>query len=195
LNLRFAGALLCAASPMALAPLMAQDIAASTAASPTPPAEASAVVAMVIPTVPANVLPAGTNVRLRLLSALTSQTARAGERFDLEVAEDVMLGGVVIIPRGSPASGEVTKVRHKGMWGRSGGLETRLLSIRANGVVIPIRGAVAERGETGTAGVVASILVAPVVGFFVTGTSAVLPVGTGYAGVTETDLPVILPAT
>ncbi|MEA3013434.1 MAG: hypothetical protein QOD42_1979 [Sphingomonadales bacterium] len=90
-----------------------------------------------------------------------------------------MLNGVVVIPRGSPASGEITRVKRKGMWGRSGRLETRLLSVRAHGMNIPISGTVAERGETGTAAVVASIVVLPVAGFFVTGTSAIMPVGRG----------------
>jgi hypothetical protein len=146
----------------------------------------------VISNTPANVLPQGTNIRLRQLSEISSQHARVGDHFDLEVAEDVMLNGVIVIPRGSPASGEVTRVRHKGMWGRSGRLETRLLSVRANGATIPITGTLSERGETGTAGVVASILVVPVAGFFVTGTSAVLPVGTGYAARTDADLPIVV---
>jgi hypothetical protein len=151
---------------------------------------------MVIPTNPDSnaVLPAGTSVRLRLLSELHSQRNRTGESFDLEVAEDVVHNGVVVIPRGSIARGEVSRARRRGMWGRSGRMETRLLSVRANGVNIPITGSVAERGETGTAGVVASIVVLPVAGFFVTGTSAVLPAGTGFTGRTETDIPLLLPA-
>lgn len=191
-------ALVASVAVSTLSPAMAQEAAAPVPSPGTAPAEAPAATSaapMVISATPGNVLPAGTNVRLRQLSALSSQTSRVGDRFDLEVAEDVMLGGIVIIPRGSPGSGEVTRVRHKGMWGRSGRLETRVLSVRANGSLIPIRGTIAERGETGTAGVVASILVVPVAGFFVTGTSAVLPVGTGYAGATESDLPIVLPAT
>jgi hypothetical protein len=175
--------------------------AASLAQSGPPPAAvqpaaaepaAAAPTVMTISTAPANVLPRGTNIRLRSLTELHSQHNRTGDRFDLEVAEDVMLNGVVIIPRGSPGVGEVTRVRHKGMWGRSGRLETRLLSVRANGVNIPITGTVAERGETGTAGVVASILVVPVAGFFVTGTSAILPAGSGFAGTTDSDMPIVL---
>lgn len=149
---------------------------------------------MVISSAPANVLPQGTSIRLRSLSELHSQNNRVGDHFDLEVAEDVMLNGVVVIPRGSQASGEVTRVRHKGMWGRSGRLETRLLSVRANGMTIPITGTVNEHGDTGTAGVVASIVVLPIAGFFVTGTSAVLPVGTGFTGVTQSDIPIVMAA-
>lgn len=177
-----------AIAALAITPLFAQE---TTAPAPVAAAQQT----MVVPTAPTSntVLPQGTNIRLRSLSELHSQHNRVGDRFDLEVSEDVMLNGVVVIPRGSPGVGEVTVVRHKGMWGRSGRLTTRLLSVRANGVTIPINGTVAERGETGTAGVVASILVVPVAGFFVTGTSAVLPVGTGFSGVTLSDVPVVIP--
>lgn len=168
--------------------------ASSSAAEPVAP-PAPGVMVLPNPATPNTMLARGTPIRLRTLSQLHSQENRTGERFDLEVAEDVMLNGVVVIPRGSPATGEITRVRKKGMWGRSGRLETRLLSVRANGVSIPIAGTVAERGETGTAGVVASILVIPVAGFFVTGTSAILPVGTGFNGHTEADTPIMMPAT
>lgn len=114
---------------------------------------------------------------------------KTGDRFDLEVAEDVTLNGQIIIPRGSPAKGEITLIKKKGMWGKSGKLETRVLSVRANGRDIPLRGTVLDKGDTGTAGVVGAILVLPIAGFFVTGTSAVLPQGTGFTGLTESDLP------
>lgn len=135
-------------------------------------------------------LPQGTSVRLRTLSPLSSMDNKTGDRFDLEVAEDVLLNGRVVIPRGSPAKGEITMVKKKGMWGKSGKLETRVLSVRANGRDIPLRGTVADKGDTGTAGVVGAILVLPIAGFFVTGTSASLPQGTGFTGLTESDLPV-----
>jgi hypothetical protein len=138
----------------------------------------------------ATVLPQGTMVRLRTLSQLSSQENKVGERFDLEVAEDVLLNGRVVIPRGSPAVGDVTLVKKKGMWGKSGKLEARVLSVRANGKDIPVRGTVGDKGETGTAAVVGSILVLPVAGFFVTGTSAVMPSGTGAMAMLESDLPV-----
>jgi hypothetical protein len=175
-----------------VASALALLITSSAFAQSAEPAAAPAVMT-IAPARPGNtVLPQGTPIRLRTLTQLHSQENRTGDRFDLEVAEDVMLNGVVVIPRGSPATGEITRVKRKGMWGRSGRLETRLLSVRAHGTTIPISGTVAERGETGTAGVVASIVVLPVAGFFVTGTSAVLPVGTGFNGQTTSDLPIAI---
>ncbi len=135
------------------------------------------------------VLPQGTTVRLRTVTPLNSQDNKTGDQFDLEVAEDVMVNDHVVIPRGSPATGEVSYARKKGMWGKSGKLATRLIAIRVHGHDIPIRGASNEKGEAGTAGVVGAILILPVAGFFVTGTTASIPAGTTTLAKTDSDIP------
>ncbi len=140
---------------------------------------------------PANVLQRGTEVRMATRVELHSQRSRVGERFELEVTDDVLLNGQVIVPVGSIATGEVTRVQHRGMWGRRGILETRLISVRVGDRQIRLTGAAGDRGRAGTAGVVASVLLIPVVGFFVTGTSAVIPPRTPTVAYTEEDLPVV----
>ena len=103
--------------------------------------------------------------------------ARVGQRVRMEVASPVEVNGVIVIPAGSPAEGEITSVRNKGMWGKSGRLEARALYTRVNGRQIRLSGAFDDKGVTGTGGVVASVALVPLAGFFVTGTSAVLPMG------------------
>jgi len=102
---------------------------------------------------------------------------RVGQRFQMETAEPVVVNGTVVIPAGSPVTGEVTDVRNKGMWGKSGAINARVLFVRANGRQIRMTGQLDDKGTTGTAGVVGSIAVIPVAGFFVTGTSAEIPLG------------------
>ena len=138
-----------------------------------------------------NVLRSGTEITMRTRTELTSRSSRVGERFELEVVDPVTLNGQIVIPGGSIATGEVTRVRGKGMWGRRGILETRLVNVRVGDRQIRISGAAGDRGRAGTAGVVASIVVIPVVGFFVTGTSAVIPPGTTTVGYTDEDIPVV----
>ncbi len=147
------------------------------------------------PAPPAGAMPSGTPVRLRTLTALNSNEVKTGQRFDLETVDDVIWHGHIVIPRGSPAIGEVSLAKKKGMWGKSGRLQTSLISVRVNGHDIALRGGTAnEKGDTGTAGVIASIAVVPIAGFFVTGTSAVLPMGSPASGVTISDVPVDLAA-
>ena len=52
-------------------------------------------------------LPANTEIHLRMLESVGSATHRRGDRFKLEVADVVALDGQVIIPAGTPAQGEV----------------------------------------------------------------------------------------
>lgn len=146
----------------------------------------------VAPAATSGVLRAGTSVPLRTLTELTTEgkKLKVGQRFNLEVAEAVTVAGTVVIPVGSSAVGEITSVRNKGMWGKSGKIEARILYVRANGMQIRLSGAMDDKGVTGTAGVVAAAVVIPVVGFFVTGTSAKIPAGSNVTGFVEEDVPV-----
>lgn len=125
------------------------------------------------------VLRAGTPITLRLMEEVTTKKkkARVGQRVRMEVAAAVYVNDVVVIPAGSPAEAELTSVRNKGMWGKSGKLEARALFTRVNGRQIRLTGAFDDKGVTGTAGVVGAIALVPIAGFFMTGTSAVFPMG------------------
>ena len=138
------------------------------------------------------VLRAGTSVPLRMAEALTTngKKLKVGQRFQLETAEPITIGGMTVIPIGSPATGEVTEVRNKGMWGKSGRINGRVLYVRANGRQIRMSGQLDDKGTTGTAGVVGAIAVLPIAGFFVTGTSANIPLGAPVNAFIDEDVPV-----
>jgi hypothetical protein len=137
-----------------------------------------------------NVLRAGTPVALVMAESITTngKKLRSGQRIHLTVASDVRLGGQIVIPAGSLAEGEITDVRNKGMWGKSGRIEARLLNVRVGDRLIRLSGTFDDKGVTGTAGVVAAIVFVPVVGFFVTGTSANIPAGSGVKAFLDEDL-------
>lgn len=139
---------------------------------------------------PKNVLKRGTEIRLETLRELNSNDSKVSDRFDLEVTEDVKLNGKTVIPAGTRGVGEVVVAKRKGMWGKSGKLETRLLYLEVGEQRIRIAGAAGDKGKTGTAGVVASLAVVPVAGFFVTGTSAIIPPRTPTVATLDEDLPV-----
>lgn len=159
------------------------------------PVGATAQSAVVIPAASPNVLRAGTPVALRLIEGLTTKEkiARINDRVRLEVAEAVTVNGAVIIPVGSPATGELTDVRNKGMWGKSGRIVGRVLSVNANGRTIRLSGTFDSKGGSGTAGAVAvsAVVFAPA-GFFMTGKSAEMPAGTMLRGFVEEDVPFAL---
>jgi hypothetical protein len=164
----------------AFAQATATFTAQTPAASPVPaPATTNAV------------LRVGTDVPLRLLEELTTKgkKLRVGNRFHLETSEPVMVQGVVVIPVGSPAVGEITDVRNKGMWGKSGHLGARLLYVTVNGRQIRLSGAFDDKGVAGGVGAVAvSAIVFLPAGFFMTGTSARIPSGTVVKGFVDEDV-------
>lgn len=174
---------------------------ATALSSPTvssPPASQPVAVAPIAPIAPAGqaVLRTGTEVPLRLSEQLTTKNkqVRVGQRFRMEVAESVKVDGQVVIPVGSPAMGEVTDVRNKGMWGKSGHIGARVLYVQTNGRQIRLSGTFDDKGVTGTGAVVASILLVPVVGFFTTGTSAEIRSGASLKAFVDEDVPLAFAA-
>lgn len=107
----------------------------------------------------------------------------------LEVLDPVLVNGMVVIPAGSPAIAEITDVRNKGMWGKSGKINARMLYVTVGDRKIRLRGVFDDKGVTGTAGVVAAIAFVPVAGLFTTGTSASLPLGAAVKGFVDEDVP------
>ncbi len=143
------------------------------------------------------ILRTGTEVPLRLSEELTTKgkRLRVGQRFHMQVAEDVKVQGITVIPVGSPAVGEITDVRNKGMWGKSGHLAGRMLYATVNGRQIRLSGAFDDKGVAGGVGAVAvSAIVFLPAGFFMTGTSAMLPAGTAVKGFVDEDVPLNLVA-
>lgn len=142
------------------------------------------------------ILRVGTEVPLRLSEELTTKgkKLRVGNRFHLETSEPVMVNGVTVIPVGSPAVGEITDVRNKGMWGKSGHLAARLLYVTVNGRQIRLSGAFDDKGVAGGVGAVAvSALVFLPAGFFMTGTSATVPAGSVVKAFIDEDVPLAMP--
>jgi hypothetical protein len=169
---------------LACALLCAPAIANAQLATPvTTPAISAPVTANAI-------LRTGTVVPLRMSEQLTTRgkKLRVGQRFRMETAEPVIVQGTTVIPVGSPAVGEITDIRNKGMWGKSGHLGARILHVTVNGRQIRLSGAFDDKGVTGTAGVVAALALVPVAGFFMTGTSAVVPVGAMVKGFVDEDV-------
>lgn len=140
-----------------------------------------------------NILRTGTEIQLKMEEPLTTEgkKLRVGQHFRLSVLEPVTVGGQIVIPVGAPAMGEITEVRNKGMWGKSGHLTASLLHVSVNGRQIRLSGTFDDKGVTGTAGVVAAVAFVPVVGFFTTGTSARIASGSQVKGFIGEDVPLV----
>ena len=178
-----------AAAPQSTAQTVVQPAPVATVAPPP-------VQATIVAPATQNVLRAGTEVPLRMEESLDSndKALREGQQVRMSVAGDVRLGNLVVIPAGSPATPEITDHRRKGLWGKSGRINARVLNVRVGDRLIRLTGTFDDKGVTGTAGVVAAIAFVPIAGFFMTGTSAKIPAGGGVKGFLDEDLTIAAPA-
>ena len=173
--LLLAAAALAAAQGEAVAPAPAPGEAATAAAS-----------------APVHVLRAGTRVPMATSAPISSRHARQGQRFDLTVAQDVLVDGMIVIPRGSRGVGEVARVVEKGMFGKAGKLEVRVLFVELGGTRIRLDGRAEDKGKSGLGVTAAAVVLAGIWGGFVTGKSAVIPAGTALDGHVFEDVPLKL---
>jgi PEGA domain len=106
------------------------------------------------------VLEDGTAVTLRLGRSLSSADAHAGDRVDFEVAEEVSVNRIVVIPKDSPASGTVVTAHKKRRMGRAGKLDVSIDSVQlASGEKATLRAVKESQGGSHT-GIMAGGMVA-----------------------------------
>ncbi|MFZ0863308.1 MAG: PEGA domain-containing protein [Candidatus Sulfotelmatobacter sp.] len=97
---------------------------------------------------------------LRLGRSLSSADAHAGDRVDFEVAEEVSVNRIVVIPKDSPASGTVITAHKKRRMGRAGKLDVSIESVQlADGEKAALRAVKESQGGSHT-GIMAGSMVA-----------------------------------
>jgi len=63
------------------------------------------------------IMPKGTPIKIHSLAPISSETVGLGETVRFEVAEDVKIDGVVVVPKGSEAEGFVVAAMPAKRWG------------------------------------------------------------------------------
>lgn len=95
-------------------------------------------------------VPAGTYVQGTMQSSLTSETARAGDRFYVTLGSPLMSGGNVALPAGSMVEGQVISVTSAGRAGRNGQMDIRFTSaLTPTGQRIPLSARLQTEDGTG----------------------------------------------
>jgi hypothetical protein len=94
-------------------------------------------------------IPSGTEIDVRLETALSSNTNQVEDRFEGTTVVDLKQNGRVLIPAGSRVRGVVTAVREAGRVDRKGSLALSFDEVTINGRAHPIRGSVTEALESG----------------------------------------------
>lgn len=129
----------------------------------------------------ATTLHLGTSVPLVTTVALSSRTSAKGDLVPLRTSADVLVDGVVVIPAGTEATGQVEESRGTGGFGTNGRLAIRPLYLRTKSGLIRLAGVAAKSGRTRADTVVGMMLLTPMV----SGRSASMPVGTAVDAIVE----------
>ena len=74
-------------------------------------------------------IPSGTNVTVRVSSAISSETAQPGDTWDGSLANDVVAGGATIAKAGAPVRGRVVDSKSSGRLHAPGILSVSLVSV------------------------------------------------------------------
>jgi hypothetical protein len=188
-------ALACASAP-AIAKDKTPPVNIDAPAGSAQPIAASwpAGVAPTTPTIAANAyLPTNSELVVRMNSELNSKKAREGSTFIATVAYDVMLGNVVVVPKGTPVNGVVTWRTGKGAFGKSAKMEYELRSFDLAGHRYALSGKFRQEGKGNTGAAVGAVVAVGVFGAFVTGKSAIVEQGRELKVYTTTVIPVMLP--
>ncbi|MFY9350352.1 MAG: hypothetical protein WBL20_19190 [Sphingobium sp.] len=134
------------------------------------------------------VLPAGTPLRLRTTTQISSKDNLPGDRIHLEVAEPVYFRDQVVIPAGAPVIAEVTSTQRNGHFGKKGKIALRLVEAMTPHGPVRLTGASYDEGKSGTVASIGTMLFVTSLGFLIHGTSAYIPAGTLVDGQLNGDL-------
>lgn len=141
-----------------------------------------------------------TLVKIKLLSALDSKTAKAGDPVLLEVTEDVLVNGVLAIAKGAQGYGKVLKAEGAQNFGRDAELQLsfdNVIAFDGKEIVTVLGEKAKEQNKSLATAAGASIAgmailgpVGIVGGLFVHGKEIKLPVGTEFYVQTKNDIEV-----
>jgi hypothetical protein len=113
-----------------------------------------------------NVLHEGTPVRMKINRTVSSADATVGENVDFTTLDDIKVGDVIVIPKGSIAIATVTEAQSKRRMGRGGKLAMNIDYVRLpTGEKLPLRGVQDVKGG-GHTGAMTGAMVATGIVFF-----------------------------
>jgi hypothetical protein len=157
------------ASPASTSGIQASSTAANTAAN--------------------RMLKEGTPVHLVFASDVSSKTADVGDKIPLTLADDIMLGDVVVVKKGAPAVATVTDADGRRILGVPGEIAFQADSLKVDGVWVKLRGGAAKEAPY-RMGAAFSAMFVPFAGpFLVHGHEAEIKRGAAFVASVSEDTP------
>jgi hypothetical protein len=131
------------------APQNSSSPASGSAPAPAPSGAPTGTAAPAPPPPAVIDLPAGTRLHVRLDQDLGSKISHAGDSFSATVADDVLVNGQKVIPRGARAEGTVIDAKPLGHFKGGAMLELRLERVHTNWGSYPVATSTIDRAEKG----------------------------------------------
>jgi hypothetical protein len=130
-------------------------------------------------------LPSNTEVWVSLDNQMTSKKTNVGDKFDVTVSRDVMMGDYVIIPRGTHGHGQIAYRTGKGSFGKSAKMEFDLVDVKVGERFILIAGHYRLEGQGNTGATVGATVAFLPAGIFISGHSATAAQGSEWKAYTK----------
>lgn len=141
------------------------------------------------------VLPERTPVKVMICEQLISGQAKKGQEVTFEVREDLFgTNHELLVTKGSPAYGTVTKSSKRGVFGKPGKLEFTCEYTKAvDGTKVTLRSTeLGGKGRNNTGAMVATVMLVSVLGVFVNGRDVNVKKGTEFTVFVDQDTKVDL---
>ncbi len=133
-------------------------------------------------------LPDGTVLRLALLDVLSSATNNVDDPVNFEVTEDVKVGDLVVLPKGTSARGHVVEAVPRKRMGRAGKLNFSVDSAKGpDGSNIRLRATSARQGEDKSGTVIVGTLLLSPLFLIMRGKDVSIPKGTQFTAYVDGD--------
>jgi hypothetical protein len=103
------------------------------------------------------VLHAGTSLQLVTDTSVSSNSAKVGDKIGLALDQDVKIGDIIAVPKGTPVIASITQLAHAGRSGTPGILTFEVDSLTVGATELPLLGGETLLGTTHTTAVNATV--------------------------------------
>lgn len=126
-------------------------------------------------------IPKKTMLNVELIEPANSKTHKKNQQVEFKTTENLIINGVVVIPKGTVGMGYVYEVQKAGGFGRKGVLRIAGKEIKTlNNVSVPLRKGLEGKGKTDGGAVAVVAAVSLVGGLFMKGSNINYPAGTDF---------------
>lgn len=126
-------------------------------------------------------IPKKTMLNVVLIEPASSKTHKKNQQVEFKTTENLIINGVVVIPKGTIGMGYVYEVQKAGGFGRKGVLRIAGKEIKTlNNVSVPLRKGLEGKGKTDGGAVAVAAAVSLVGGLFMKGSNINYPAGTDF---------------